>query len=584
MGPQAELSDRRGPRGPRRILGRDQRGQLLVMWLIFMLPLVVICFGVFNVGFMASEKMKVQTAADNAAYSAATWNARYMNQVAYLNRAMVANYDTIAAFTGIWSFVDATDGFVGVIRTILRAFFNIGEAITPAAQALHQVNRAMSEVIGGGKKNPRLGRYLEGYSRALSFAQQGLYIANQIGRARVAQTVAWGVDPQIQYWLPSEGWNVQEMGNRRDWKESDEQKGLRLTIERSLNALSNGGSFRDADNFPVVGTLLNFINLIPCFELTVGPEGFDGPAFNHVTGVAGGKGDVTIVRPEKIYQNDFNGLKVEFDCIIDFTLVEFGHNSDDALNLPNAKNLAFPHFADEEGDHGADFIQKNVECTSFSGPKPDIGAQDPKFQQLSALNERECGQSSDPFKMADVDGDNPPDLPPGPGFPIGANEQARQAANAARAAENPPRPPIPLSVITDDRLCSSIQNELEDRQKALTENLKKGFKASGNPCATIYEFQTPLAQVKVTHYVERNQTPDGKRVEGPSVIVYMRKPASGLRLFRGLGLFDGQTNVEAYAFGRAYYTQRPNNATAEKETAFNPFWAGRLEKAPILLH
>src|SRR5882724_5677721 len=166
-------------RGPRKSLAKDQSGQLLVMWLIFMLPMVVVCFSVYNVGVAVSEKMKVQTAADNAAYSAATWNARYMNQMAYLNRAIVANYDTIAAIDGIWSFIDGLDGFVGLVRTILRVFFDIGDAITPAAEALHKANDLFSNVIGGGKKNKKVGSYLENYSKVLSFAQQGLYIANQ---------------------------------------------------------------------------------------------------------------------------------------------------------------------------------------------------------------------------------------------------------------------------------------------------------------------------------------------------------------------------------------------------------------------
>ena len=299
MGSKAELTV---PRRAKKSLLRDQAGQLLVMWLIFMLPMVVVCFSVYNVGVAVSEKMKVQTAADNAAYSAATWNARYMNLTAYVNRAMVANYDTIASFTAIWSFVDATDGFIANLRTILTFFFGVGRALEPAAIGLHKGNQAMSEVLGAGKKDGRfrVGRFLEEYTRVLSLAQQGLYIANQLGRFRVAQTVAWGVDPKIQYWSLSEAWGLQEMGNRRDWKESDPEKGLRLTLERSLNNLSNGGSFRDLGNFPVVGLIQKVLDIIPCLKISIGPRGFDGPGFDHITGAVGGKGQVRIADKEKI--------------------------------------------------------------------------------------------------------------------------------------------------------------------------------------------------------------------------------------------------------------------------------------------
>jgi hypothetical protein len=577
------------------------------MWLIFMLPMVVVCFSVYNVGVAVSEKMKVQTAADNAAYSAATWNARYMNQMAYLNRAMVANYDTIAAIDGIWSFIDGLDGFVGLIRTILRVFFDIGDAITPAAKALHKANDLFSNIIGGGNKNKKVGSYLENYSKVLSFAQQGLYIANQIGRGRVVQTIAWGVDPKIQYWLPSEIWGIQEIANRRDWKGSDEQKGLRLTLERSLDELANGGSFRDLKNFPIIGTVVDIVNLIPCFSITIGPEGFDGPGFNHVTGAPGKKGDVTIAEPTRIYQNDFSGLKIKFDCLFSFTLVEFGHNSDDQRNLPNAANLAFPHVVDEEGDHGGDlfdggggsgFIKRNVDCDSAVGPSAkdlNLGnQQNPQFQQLQNA-QKLCGSGNDPTKSVDPSNNNqglgpapvkctgPFNTPPCEIDQSKASDEIK-AANQQRAQQNPPQPPIPSNVFDDDLSCYQVQQQLDAQQEQLKKKLSQKFQSSGT-CATVYEYDSdmPLKDVKVTQYVQKDETPDGKRLEGPSVFVYLRKQADVLKLFKGLGLRD-DFNVEGYAFGRAYYTQRPNGATSEKETAFNPFWAGRLEKAPIFFH
>jgi hypothetical protein len=577
----------------------NQRGQLLVMWLIFMLPMVALTFSVYNVGVTVSEKMKVQSAADAAAYSAATWNARYLNQTAYINRAMVANYDTIATFTAIWSFVDATDGFVALIRTILRVFFDIGEAITPVAQALHRINDVMSRILGGGNKSPALGRALEAYNQALSVAQQGLYIANQLGRARVAQTIAWGVDPKIQYWLPSEGWNVQEMGNRRDWKESDEEKGLRLTLEHSLNTLSNGESFRDAANFPILGAVVGFIDDIPCVLLKIGPEGFHGPKFNHVDGgideeaenlppavLVGNSGKVQIAQKDKIYELDHNGIRVGIDCFIEFTLISFGHFSDDKFNLPNAIGLDFPHIIDEEGDHGRDFIERNVECQAAGGSGLSVGgagaglAPDAEFTNLQNQFTQNC-QGRDENTLADIDGNNQ-DFPPAPAFPPSARFEALQQHNAVRQARNPPDPPLPASILNDDVSCGDLQSDLEDRQEQLTDGLRDGIDTAGS-CATVYEYATPLAEVKVTHYVQKDSIPDGKRVEGPTVVVYVRKQADRLKIFRGLGLRN-RADVEAYAFGRSYYTQRPGGGPGDKETAFNPFWAGRLEKAPVFFH
>jgi hypothetical protein len=59
-----------------------------------------------------------------------------------------------------------------------------------------------------------------------------------------------------------------------------------------------------------------------------------------------------------------------------------------------------------------------------------------------------------------------------------------------------------------------------------------------------------------------------------------------MRLFMGgdLGAQAGSIyDMEARSFGQAYYTQRPPGGspdTKKKETLFNPFWAGRLEKLP----
>jgi hypothetical protein len=169
------------------------------------------------------------------------------------------------------------------------------------------------------------------------------------------------------------------------------------------------------------------------------------------------------------------------------------------------------------------------------------------------------------------------------------NQQRIAQVNAQRANANPPQPPVSSSVLNDDISCRQLQDQIQARSNELTKKLREGFKDTGKPCRTAYQYDTPLAEVKLTQYIQKDSVPDGKRVEGPSVFVYVRKKGELLPLFRGLGLFFGLNpgsflNIEAYAFGRAYYTQRPNGGTNEKETAFNPFWAGRLEKAPIFFH
>jgi hypothetical protein len=85
------------------------------------------------------------------------------------------------------------------------------------------------------------------------------------------------------------------------------------------------------------------------------------------------------------------------------------------------------------------------------------------------------------------------------------------------------------------------------------------------------------------------------------VFVYFRKKANVLPLFQGFGLTN-PNDVEAYSMAKVYYTQRVgdrtddpctpapstdpvkggNRAECNRESLFNPFWAGRLERPNLL--
>lgn len=539
-----------------------------MMYLIFLLPMTMVLLSVYNVGMTVSEKMKVQNAADNAAYSAAVWEARYMNLSAYITRAMVANYDTIAALDAIWSTLDATDGFLQLARRILDAFFGIGEVLAVPHEIVHLANNGMHQVIGGGKKNYRVGYFLEQYNGLLSKAQQLLYVLNQVGRQNVIQEIAHGVDGNTEYFLPSEAYNALELSRRRKWERTDKSNGLRLTIEHSLNALSNGGSFRDAENFlpGPLRTIYDIVNAIPCFDINIGPHGYDGPGFNHETGAAGGSGEVTIVQDDKLYQRDHNGISVKFDCIVEFSF-GVGHMSDDAFNLPAKATLDVPHVADDEQDHSG-WIDDNVDCSTVGGAMSTNLGSGSQFQQLSQLNNL-C-QNADPTRTRFTN-------------PILGRE-----VNASTDPVNPAW-----------TTCNAVQSQMQSATNNLVSGA--GMSSSSNPCATIFEWKTPLEDMNVTTYVQDDSVLDGRRIEGPTLFVYLRKPFGKLPVFRGLGLGNNR-NIEAYSFAKVYYTQRVgdrngtqadgnlgNPMISNKETVFNPFWAARLERPRpfglnVLLH
>jgi hypothetical protein len=221
----------RSPREKRRLRGRKtgEHGQVLLLYLIFLIPMAMVLFSVWNVGMAVGEKTKVQNAADNAAYSAAVWEARYMNLTAYTNRAMVANYDTVATFVALWSSLDAWDGFIQLARRILDAFFGLGEVLAPIHEAFHQANEIVgTQVVGGSDQQQRLGFYLESYNRILSHSEEALYFLNQGGRQSIVSEIAHGVDSRIQASTYAEFFNGLSLDVRRRWSPTDANSGWPL--------------------------------------------------------------------------------------------------------------------------------------------------------------------------------------------------------------------------------------------------------------------------------------------------------------------------------------------------------------------
>lgn len=82
-----------------------QRGQAMV-FVVVMLPIVLLAgIFMFQSGKLTSEKMQLQNAADATAFSLSTLEARDLNFLSYINRAVVANEIGIAQMAGLaaWS-------------------------------------------------------------------------------------------------------------------------------------------------------------------------------------------------------------------------------------------------------------------------------------------------------------------------------------------------------------------------------------------------------------------------------------------------------------------------------------------------
>ena len=71
--------------------------------MLFMIILVVSAIALYKSGKLTSNKMQLQNAADAAAFSMSTVEARDLNFAAYMNRAIVANEVAIGQFIGLAS-------------------------------------------------------------------------------------------------------------------------------------------------------------------------------------------------------------------------------------------------------------------------------------------------------------------------------------------------------------------------------------------------------------------------------------------------------------------------------------------------
>lgn len=84
-------------------IGKCEDGQVIVFTALAGLALALMVATIFNIGVVIGEKMKVQDAADAAAYSQAVWEARVLNFIAYTNRAIISHMVTIAFCTAVFS-------------------------------------------------------------------------------------------------------------------------------------------------------------------------------------------------------------------------------------------------------------------------------------------------------------------------------------------------------------------------------------------------------------------------------------------------------------------------------------------------
>jgi hypothetical protein len=135
-------------------LPKGERGQVLALLLLLWAAMLGGLLFVFNSGQIVTAKVRLIGAADAAAYSAATWEARALNFQAYMNRGIVANEVATAQLVSLRSWSAYMD-------QIVREASWVGTVAPPLAAPLQALARSWGTLNAGLQRSLPL---LEGAS------------------------------------------------------------------------------------------------------------------------------------------------------------------------------------------------------------------------------------------------------------------------------------------------------------------------------------------------------------------------------------------------------------------------------------
>lgn len=253
---------------------KDERGQVLVIGLFVILGLAMVSISVANIGMMVAEKIHVQDTADAAAYSAAVTEARYMNLTAYMNRAIVANYNAMAFNTSIWATTDAFDHglaeitgliwlfagvlqFIPIINAAAPAVDEFGAALNAIHDLMHDLNKNIDDWFSQDDDN--YNKYIEFYNTDILSMYEGLlYAVTQSARYQIAKEVARKMDKEISttsvLGLGAETISADELAeavdfviNKTDYEDNEEQESRGQPF-KELNSIFNDIAGKEDDD------------------------------------------------------------------------------------------------------------------------------------------------------------------------------------------------------------------------------------------------------------------------------------------------------------------------------------------------
>lgn len=221
---------------------KRQRGQVLLLCLILALVGSAAMFFVFDAGQIVSAKSRTVTAADTAAFSAASWRARVLNYNAYSNRAIIAQEVAVAQAITLESWAYYFENFTATVEKsswIYPPIQPIAEAIAEAAELNRKLAQATAATEISIRDAPGYG-----YKTLLAQSQRVMhYTASGFGLSAIAQEVAGTGDSRIKaYVLPI---SSRHRNFVKRYESDPDRQRIKKLVERSLDKFTAGS--RDAN-------------------------------------------------------------------------------------------------------------------------------------------------------------------------------------------------------------------------------------------------------------------------------------------------------------------------------------------------
>ncbi|MFO7155757.1 MAG: pilus assembly protein TadG-related protein [Pseudomonadota bacterium] len=199
-----------------RRLAQEEDGQALVLGALLMLVVALAVLSVSSLGRTLYEEIRLQNAADNAAYSLAAQQARAFNFYAYANRAQIAHYVTILQLLSANAIVLGLVSGLGTLSALLETAASVCDGpkqplckaipvVGPALVTLATLAKALAGVVRTaarallevGRWIGRVGVPLLVAANLFLFASQAAMLAATLARFRDEEVlrVARGTAP-----------------------------------------------------------------------------------------------------------------------------------------------------------------------------------------------------------------------------------------------------------------------------------------------------------------------------------------------------------------------------------------------------